>query len=187
MGWVRKHPELVILGAFVIVVAVTIVRYQTRSSPQPGTVGVPLASSPAVVQPLDSDSALAAPSSAVPVVPSSPGAVASSAAPAPAKPSPSALTSDNPAFDQAGDGPDCSMTYGNGPDGNALTMVALAVPGTLVTHVDGPGGQHIHTQAEPKGSVSFAYGFPLGQAAGMGAIFYPVSGPREQCAIGPAR
>lgn len=102
-------------------------------------------------------------------------------------PGPTGGLGDIPAFDQAGDGPDCSMTYGTGPGGNVVTVITLAVAGTLVTHVDGPGGQHIHTQAEPAGSVSFGYGFPLSQASAAGAVFYPGSGPREDCAIGPAR
>jgi len=117
----------------------------------------------------------------------SPGAVSASAGASGPAVAAAVGPGDNPAFDQAGDGPDCSMTYGSGPDGNVLTVFALGAPGTLVTHVDGPGGQHIRTQAVPKGTVSFGYGFPLDQASGMGAIFYPASGPREQCAIGPAR
>jgi len=94
---------------------------------------------------------------------------------------------DLPQFDQAGTGNACVMTYGPGGAGGVVTVFTLGEAGTLVTHVDGPGGQHIHTQAEPKGPVSFGYGFPLGQVSGMGAVFYPDSGGRVDCAIGPAR
>ena len=47
MGWLRRHPELVILAVFAVVVVVGIVRYQTRAASPSGTAGDVPASSAA--------------------------------------------------------------------------------------------------------------------------------------------
>lgn len=154
MGWVRKHPELVILAVFVAVVVAGIVRYQTRSTPPAGAAG-DLSTSP---------------SAAVPSTP--PPSAVSSGQP-----------TDLPQFDRAGSGTACTMTYAPDSLGGTQTVFNLAKPGELVTHVNGPDGLHRHDEREPTGPVVFDYDVPVGQITDMGAVLYLADGSSQSCTI----
>ena len=160
MGWVRKHPELVILGVFIVVVVVGIVRYQTRSSPPPSTAGD-------------------LPSTAVSVS----ADVPDTSAPPPPSPQPSVVVSDNPAFDLTGSGDACRMHYFQDAQGETVTVFTLTAAGELITHVSGPGGIVRHDQQESAGTSRFTYGFPLAQATDMGAVLYLGDGTSQSCTI----
>lgn len=160
MGWVRKHPELVILAVFVAVVVAGIVKYQTRSTPPPSTVG-------------DLPSVAVSVSAAAP---------ATSAPPSPS-PVPSVVVSDNPAFDLTGSGDGCRMHYFQDAQGETVTVFTLTAAGELIAHVSGPGGIVRHDQQESAGTSRFTYGFPLAQATDMGAVLYLGDGTSQSCTI----
>lgn len=161
MGWVRKHPELVILGVFIAVVVVGIVRYQARSSPPPSTAG----DLPSV--------------SAVPTQPAAPA----TSTPASPSPQPTVVVSDNPAFDLTGSGDGCRMHYFQDAQGETVTVFTLTAAGELIAHVSGPGGIVRHDQQESAGTSRFTYGFPLAQATDMGAVLYLGDATSQSCTI----
>lgn len=158
MRWVRRHPELVILGVFVVVVVVAIVRYQMRAS----------GSAPAAVEGGHG-----------------PTAGAPSVAPSQST-SPTVQPTDLPQFDRAGSGTACSMTYGPSQAGGVVTTFTLNGPGELVTHVSGPDGTVRHDEREPAELVFFSYDFTLSQVTDMGAVLYLADGTQQSCTIGPA-
>lgn len=161
MGWVRKHPELVILGVFIAVVVVGIVRYQTRSSPPPSTAGELPSVAAVTTRP-------AAPAASTPASPS---------------PQPTVVVSDNPAFDLTGSGGACRMHYFQDEQGETVTVFTLTVAGELITHVSGPDGIGRHDVRETRGPVRVVYAFPLGQATDMGAVLYLGDGTSQSCTI----
>ncbi|MBR7832476.1 hypothetical protein KDL01_04360 [Actinospica durhamensis] len=116
-------------------------------------------------------------------------AAAVKAAPKPSSPAaPTVTTSDNPAFDLTGSGPDCVMTYGVTPDGRTLTVVTVTIPGEIITHVsDQAGDINRHDTHITPGPNAFVYDFPLSQATDMGAIFTPDGGASQSCTIEPAK
>lgn len=158
MGWVRKHPELVILAVFVAVVVAGIVRYQTRSNGAP---------SAAQVTPSVAASSAGSPS----------------AAPPSPSPVPSVVVSDNPAFDLTGSGDGCRMHYFQDAQGRTVTLFDLTADGELITHVSGPDGIGRHDERETRGPVRIVYAFPLSQATDMGAVLYLSDGSQQSCAI----
>lgn len=160
MGWARRHPELVVLGAFIVVVVVMLVRYQTPSTPPQSTAG-------------DLPSVAVSVSAAAPAT----------SAPPPPSPVPSVVVSDNPAFDLTGSGDACRMHYFQDAQGETVTLFDLTANGELITHVSGPGGIGRHDVQETRGVSRIVYAFPLSQATDMGAVLYLSDGSSQSCTI----
>jgi hypothetical protein len=156
MGWLRRHPELVILAAFAVVVVVGVVRYQTRAASSSDTAGdVPTSSAPAAAQSV-------------------------SMGPSPAA---SVVVSDNPAFDLTGSGDACRMHYFQDGQGRTVTLFYLTRDGELITHVSGPPGIGRHDEQFTRGVNRIVYDFPLSQAIDMGAVLYLPDGSSQSCTI----
>ena len=111
-------------------------------------------------------------------------AAAVKAAPRPSSPAaPTLTTSDNPAFDLTGSGPDCVMHYFQ-QDGETVTLFRLAKAGEVITHVSGPDYSINRNDVHWTAGVSrLTYDFPLAQATDMGAVAYFPDGSSESCTI----
>lgn len=106
------------------------------------------------------------------------------AAPKPSSPAAPALTtSDNPAFDLTGSGPDCVMHYFQ-QDGETVTLFRLTKAGEVITHVSGPDYSINRNDVHWSAGVSrLTYDFPLSRATDMGAVAYFPDGSSESCTI----
>jgi hypothetical protein len=166
----RKHPELVILGVFAVVVAAMIVKYQTRHSAAQAQVQTVAPFTTPTDSPVPALAPAAAPATSDAAVPA---------------PSPTVVVSDLPTWDQQGD-PACQMHYSQLPDGMTITRFTLTEPGELITHVSDMAGKlHRNDQQESAGAAAFSYDVPLSQISDMGAIFYPDGGASVMCGITP--
>lgn len=110
-------------------------------------------------------------------------AAAVKSAPKPSSPAAPALTtSDNPAFDLTGSGPDCVMHYFQ-QDGETVTLFRLTKAAEVITHVSGPDGINRNDVHWSAGVSRLTYDFPLSQATDMGAVAYFPDGSSESCTI----
>jgi hypothetical protein len=100
-----------------------------------------------------------------------------------AQASPSATTSDNPAFDLTGSGDACRMHYMQ-VDGQTVTLFTLTEAGEVITHVSGPDGSINRNDVHWTAGVSrLTYDFPLTQATDIGAVLYLPDGTSQSCTI----